>query len=378
MSQKGSTTLSRFLIFILNVYGLFPKSNGPAKLYWIYSYVFHFFISLVFVGFALAYIAINISDIEKTTDALYTTLTILAYLFKIFNYYYYKEQIVNFVPKLYKLQDENSPEEVELSNVLERDVSRLSYSFLFAGHLAIGTSCFKAFSKTNPEMPLVCWYPVDWQNDRTSFWIVYPYSVFCAFAIMHINITLDCFSYYLMDTIATHLVIIGRRVEQLGQNVKHDDEIEQQKFIVCVKKHQHLMDLVVEMENFLSIQFFAQICLSATVFCSGVYQMTSMSISEHLLQFLFCFLFMTCIAIEVFSYTFFGNRILTATNTLTNYTYSSIWYEMPVRYQRHVMLFMERLKRNTVLTAGKLFPLNLALFTTWGLTNNVSSSLPAS
>lgn len=73
---------------------------------------------------------------------------------------------------------------------------------------------------------------------------------------------------------------------------------------------------------------------------------------------------MTCIAIEVFSYTFFGNRILTATDSLTNSTYFSIWYEMPVTYKKHVIMFMERMKRNSVLMAGKLFPMNLTLFTT--------------
>ncbi|KAJ6644401.1 putative odorant receptor 71a, partial [Pseudolycoriella hygida] len=282
---------------------------------------------------------------------------------KIFNYYYYKEQIVNFVPKLYALDEYNNDEEIEWSRMQERGVSRLSYSFLFAGHLAIGTSCFKAFSKENPEMPLVCWYPLDWQNDTTSFWIVYPYSVFCAFAIMHINITLDCFSYYLMDTVSTQVLIVGRRVDKLGKiagNEKEDFE----KLNVCIKRHQHVMDLIDEMENFLSIQFFVQICLSGTVFCSGVYQMTSMKLADHYLQFLFCFLFMTCISIEVFSYTFFGNRILTATDLLTNYIYSSIWYEMPVKHRQNLIIFIERTKRNSVLMAGKLFPMNLSLFTT--------------
>lgn len=144
MSARGATTLSRFLTFILNVYGLFPRSSQKStKCYWMYSYIFHFFISFVFVGFAIMYVIINISDIEKTTDALYTTLTILAYLFKIVNYYYYKERIVNFVQKLYALREKNSHGEIALANEMEQDVSRLTYSFLFAGHLAIGTACFK-------------------------------------------------------------------------------------------------------------------------------------------------------------------------------------------------------------------------------------------
>lgn len=89
-----------------------------------------------------------------------------------------------------------------------------------------------------------------------------------------------------------------------------------------------------------------------------------MKIADHFLRFLFCFLFMTCVATEVFSYTFFGNRILTATNSLTNCTYFSNWYERPIKYQKHITIFMERLKRDSVLMAGKLFRMDLVLFTT--------------
>lgn len=91
-------------------------------------------------------------------------------------------------------------------------------------------------------MPLVCWYPLDWQNDSTSFWIVYPYSVVCAFAIMHVNITLDCFSYYLMDTIATQVVLIGKQLEKFGNDVKSDERKQQRDLIVCVKRHQHVLE----------------------------------------------------------------------------------------------------------------------------------------
>ncbi|XP_037024149.1 odorant receptor 33a-like [Bradysia coprophila] len=199
-------------------------------------------------------------------------------LMKILRYFTIRrKQIVEFVPKLYALQDANRPDETEWSKVKERDVSKLSYTFLSAGHVADTLACFKPFSRTNPEMPLVCWYPLDWENDATSFWIVYPYSVICAFVIMELNITLDCFSYYLMNTLATEVLIIGRRLEELGTNAIGDD-IELEKLVACIKRHQHAMDLIHEMENFLSIQFFAQICLSGTVFCTGVYQLTSVKL----------------------------------------------------------------------------------------------------
>ncbi len=85
---------------------------------------------------------------------------------------------------------------------------------------------------------------------------------------------------------------------------------------------------------------------------------------EQYLQFIYVSLFMACIAFEVFSYTYFGQRILDATDNLTNAAYFSRWYEMPVYYRKYLIILMERSKKNSIITAGKLFDMNLALFTT--------------
>jgi len=229
----------RLLIFILHNYGFFPNANN-TKYYWIASYIFHFLFSFAFCTFALIYAGIYITDKEKSTDSLCSTLTILGFVLKITNYVYYRQQILDFVPKVYELQEFESHEEIEMTQANQRFLAILSYSFLTCGQLTIITGSFKAFREENPEMPMVCWFPVDWQNDSTSFWIVYPYALFCCFLVAQVNITFDCFAAFLMDSIATKFEVISIRLEKLGRDV-NNYETELSKLIDLAKHHQHLL-----------------------------------------------------------------------------------------------------------------------------------------
>ncbi len=63
----------------------------------------------------MIYAILNISDAKKSTDALSTTLVILAFILKMINYHYYRKRILAFVSNLYELQVFESPDEIELS-----------------------------------------------------------------------------------------------------------------------------------------------------------------------------------------------------------------------------------------------------------------------
>lgn len=112
--QKFISFLDRLIIFILHNYGLFPNPEN-TKYYWILSYIYHFFFSFLFCCGAMIYAILNISDAKKSTDALSTTLVILAFILKMINYHYYRKRILAFVSNLYELQVFESPDEIELS-----------------------------------------------------------------------------------------------------------------------------------------------------------------------------------------------------------------------------------------------------------------------
>ncbi|KAG4066422.1 hypothetical protein HA402_007058 [Bradysia odoriphaga] len=285
----------------------------------------------------MAYCVLHITDATKSTDGLGSTLCVMASIVKMINYCYYRKRFVAIIRKLYEMQVFESPDEIAMSQKNTRFIKALSYFFWICGKITIFVSSLKGFRKKNPELALPSWFPWDWEHNTTAFWILWPYALITAHGIADVNIMFDILFSFLMDTIATQFDILGIRLQKLGENVS-DYGKELEKLKACVKHHQQLLD--------------------------GVYQLTSLDIREDYLQFLYTTALMGCIGSESFSFTYFGNRILTSSDALTNRLYFSPWYEMPVYYRKHLILVMESAKKAKVMTAGKFFDLNLALFTT--------------
>lgn len=71
---------------------------------------------------------------------------------------------------------------------------------------------------------------------------------------------------------------------------------------------------------------------------------------------------MVTISTQTFLYTYFGDGIETTSNSVSDAVYSSDWYTIPTKLRKDLMIILERVKRRSAVTAGKLFSLNLALF----------------
>lgn len=83
---------------------------------------------------------------------------------------------------------------------------------------------------------------------------------------------------------------------------------------------------------------------------------------ENFFQFTYLLAFMTTVTMQTFLYAYYGHSVLESSDALSTAVYSSMWYELLPDLGQHLIILMERLKRNCTILAGRLFPLNLALF----------------
>lgn len=67
--------------------------------------------------------------------------------------------------------------------------------------------------------------------------------------------------------------------------------------------------------------------------------------------------------LQIFLITYFAETILTASNSLTNQAYSTLWYEASEEFRKSLLILMVQLQRENKLIAGKIFSINLDLFT---------------
>lgn len=188
----SSLELSSLLLRNLNLFGLWPNSSNKLylRLYWIYSYSLHCLVSVTYAVFT----SINIFFLDDMNDiivAMYPTLTVVAYVFKLLNYYYYKDGFIRCLSMLYDIQKSNNADENRFAKRKLKYITILTLFFFVVGQFTIFVASIRPLLSEKPELPLPSWYPVDWKHIRRNFWIVYVHEVIGAIIMVNVSVGID-------------------------------------------------------------------------------------------------------------------------------------------------------------------------------------------
>lgn len=192
MINSNEVKLSSLLLRNLNLFGLWPNTSSKLylRLYWTYSYSLHFIISVTYATFTSINI-IFLDDLNEITDALYPTLTIVAYFSKLLNYYYYKDGFIRCLSMMYDIQKSNSSDENRFAKRKLKYITILTLFFFVVGQFTIFVACIRPLLLEKPVLPLPSWYPCDWKNSRRNFWIVYMHEVIGAIVMVNCSVGID-------------------------------------------------------------------------------------------------------------------------------------------------------------------------------------------
>lgn len=194
MSNSNEVKLNSLLLRNLNLFGLWPNTSSKlwSTLYWIYSYSLHFIVSLTYATLTSINI-IFLDDLNQITDALYPTLTIVAYFSKLLNYYYYKDGFIRCLSMMYDIQKNNSDDENRFAKKKLKYITILTLFFFIVGQFTIFVASIRPLllDTPPPELPLPSWYPIDWKHNRRNFWIVYIHEVIGAIIMVNCSVGID-------------------------------------------------------------------------------------------------------------------------------------------------------------------------------------------
>lgn len=74
---------------------------------------------------------------------------------------------------------------------------------------------------------------------------------------------------------------------------------------------------------------------------------------------------------EIFLPCYFGNELTLKREKLSFAIYSSEWFDLSIKFQKNMIIFLEGLKRVRILKSGKIFTLSLFSFLTVGLLKGI-------
>lgn len=190
--NTSSLKLSSVLLRNLNLFGLWPNTSNKLylRLYWVYSYCLHFLVSVTYAVFTSINILI-LDDMNEIIVAIYPTLTIVAYFFKLLNYYYYKDGFIRCLSMMYDIQKSNNTNENRLAERKLKYITILTLFFFVIGQFTIFVASIRPLLSEIPLLPLPSWYPVDWKQSRRNFWIVYVHEVIGAIIMVNVSVGID-------------------------------------------------------------------------------------------------------------------------------------------------------------------------------------------
>lgn len=259
MVPFSENRLSQILRLILYIFGLWPEPK-THPLYKLYSTVLHIVVPLVYSICMSVNILKSINDVDHFTETLTSSLAVLSNFFKLVNYIYYKSNIIQCYTKLSEIQ-RNSRSNEKIFNSKLKNLNILTLMFYCGANCSVFAAIFKTLISTEFELPIPSWYPLDWKHNRRDYWIAYTYNTIGAFIVGNLNVTMDCYAYYLLAMVTAQFEMLFERIEELGKK-NHDnvgvdtpshkvalpDSVMSIK--LCLKEHQNILLLVLKIKHF--------------------------------------------------------------------------------------------------------------------------------
>lgn len=247
--KVGETIISRLVVWVYYLFGQWPNDN-PSLLYHIYSFILHF----VFVFLYLICMLINlifITDVNDTTHSLYVTLTELAFFLKVMNFFYFNRGMKECMSTVTDF-DLKSAEEFQWIQKRMHYFNWLTYAYYIIPNICAITASMRPLFIEQRDIPFRGWYPLDWENNDSSYALVYAYQVIGIMIEVNLNVTLDVYPNYLMHMISIQMEILGKRLTLLGslsdnkviRRIDPSDAYQMKgstDLIDCVKTHQKIM-----------------------------------------------------------------------------------------------------------------------------------------
>lgn len=246
MKIVGDSTLSKVLVFYFFICGLWSKfqpNTIVSTLYYTLSYTGHFTLSFCYTGFMVVGL-LFISDVNQITLSICVTFTCVAYVAKILNFYWHNTGMKNCFKSVNDFVLETEHETEFLQNRME-PFQKLALFYYILPNVCGITAYLKPLFAAKTELPFLGWYPLDWKNNSTDYWITYIYQVVGILIEINLNVTMELFPSYLMYMLSTQMDILGMRLERISASTCDNDELAQ-NISISTKEQQEIVRKMVK------------------------------------------------------------------------------------------------------------------------------------
>lgn len=267
---------------LLKIGGIWkPHGNGIfSHLYKVYSWWFIFTFSIMFTAFMCANLYF-LRDISQLTDMLSMSMTELALVLKIINFYVNNARMQLMLKRMQQFRMETRNDEAIMHTrlVFLQRTTMIFYIFMY---ISMHSSTMNAAVSGNEKLIYSAYYPgIDWKHNNVSYWFLFGYQYIGMLLTAQINLAIDTYFCIMMYLVSGQIVILGNHLSNMGTGNKWTGKstFEQRSMLIKnVKIHNRIMEFIENLQYCLWWSFSGQLCLSAVAVGSVATEMLRVSV----------------------------------------------------------------------------------------------------
>lgn len=245
-----SSNPSAFLTTSFYLVGLWP-SEKSSIFYTIFGYVFQSIFFFFYTSFKCLYF-FTTTEMQEIVFCAFVSLTEVALFVKNLNMHFRSHVFQNHLKRIEAFEMENDTEAKLLDGRL-KILRKMLFAYIGLVMVTGAFSYSVPFFTDDTSLPYLAWYPVNWQNNSRTYWMVYAYQIIGMVIQSHTLVCMEMYTVYIFVVLSTQYDILSERLKKIG-NVKNngDDCIDIQNnnknikqnttacLISCIRNHREI------------------------------------------------------------------------------------------------------------------------------------------
>ncbi|CAD7085736.1 unnamed protein product [Hermetia illucens] len=249
------------------------------------------------------------------------------------------------------------PEEEIFLKRIVKIAYRILVAYFIPFSLAALTCMLPAvFSKTR-RLVYAAWFPFDWRNNDTTYYIISTYQVLGIWVTIYQNIMNDTFPGLYLWVLKGHFRALNIRVSKIGYDLKKSNDQNYYDLLRCISDHRIVLEYCDVFEDIFSGVLLVQFFITEVSACiTAVYVFFADSKAEIV----YTAAYFICVLIEICLPCFCGNEIEYENNQFTTALYSCNWMDQNQKFKKTLIFVMQKTEKPLEIYAGGVVKVSIS------------------
>ncbi|XP_046475087.1 odorant receptor 13a-like [Neodiprion pinetum] len=169
----------------------------------------------------------------------------------------------------------------------------------------------------------------------------------------------DCLIVTLILHVCGQLAVLGERIGNMSTDYQECGlAIEK-----CVRKHVRLIRMAKDLEESYNVILLVQLIGGTVLICILTYNVLANTGTGQKAHFLTFSLYVLSVLLLIYVYCFIGESLIEESTKVHHALTQCAWHEMPLKYEKMIIICMGRAQQPLILTAGKFYIFSMKNFT---------------